>query len=69
MFFSTPGDGGAEPKSVTSDVTSVRSEVRSEVRSGLKSELGSDSAPLGFWNPGLALGRHRGGALRGAKLS
>lgn len=46
MFFSTPGDGGAEPMSVTIDVTSVRSEVMSE----LMSELGSDSTPLVFGN-------------------
>lgn len=46
MFFSTLGDGGAEPMSVIIDVTSVRSEVMSE----LTSELGSDSAPLVFGN-------------------
>lgn len=46
MFFSTPGDRGAEVMSVILDVTSVRSEVMSE----LTSELGSDSTPLGFGN-------------------
>lgn len=44
MFFSTPGDRGAELMSVILDVTSVRSEVMSE----LTSELGSDSTPLDF---------------------
>lgn len=45
MSFSTPGDGGAELMSVTTDMTSVRSEVMSK----LTSELGSDSTPLVFW--------------------
>lgn len=50
MFFSTPGDGGAELMSVMSDVTSVRLEVMSEVMSELMSELCSDSTPLGLGN-------------------
>lgn len=61
MFFSAPGDGGAEWKSVIPDVTSVKSE--------LKSEPGSDPAPLGFWNARLVLGRDHGDARREANLA
>lgn len=62
MFFSAPGDGGAELMSVMSDVTSVRSEVTSEV----VSELGSDSTPLGLGNTWRII--LRGEGLRGANL-
>lgn len=57
MFFSAPGDGGAE---LMSDVTSVRSEAASE--------LGSDSTPLGLGNTWRIILRARGEGLRGANL-
>lgn len=68
MFFSTPGDGGAELMSVMSDVTSVRSEVMSEVMSELTSELCSDSTPLDLGKTWRIFMRNWGGVLREANL-